>query len=711
MKRLTVKAMIAGALLAIVEGTIAAPPPPPPPAPAFDTAVDTLAGQLYPQSVVSALNSLGDSPLGFRIAGAPAEKAAADYIAAQFTSMGLSNVRKEPVPVDAWIMRGASLQVGDRAMVASQFPGVPGTTGPLSAPIVYVGQGRVADYVGKNVAGKLVLIDIEIDDFWWNVQGHEAKIQGAVGVVFTTGSTTGTAIADPNALYSEESKWGLNDPPAVFISGNDGAWLKNRIAMGASTATMLSDVEVKMHNFSSPSKGGLAYNVVGEIPGTDPTAKAILIGAHFDAYFRPGLDNTGSVAQVLTIAKAMKMSNTRFKRTVIFLAQTAEEFGYTDTEYDYLAGVWYAATITHASGKADPWTGPNGRVALFIDLEESPQAGPFYGVPTPDLLPWFDSVAAAWARELLPFGYIAYDGYIVYHDGFAMTAAGVPAMVTVAEDDSFEGVTSTNQDTEALIDYSYLAKLAKFYHRLMADASATLLPHDLDAQAAHLSATISGADLKAAGANPATVDALVAAVQSYKTATAGYAARKPSIPSSRWATVNSGLFSIERHWYGNLTGIDALDSTMIYPHQQTLADIQHLQAAITLLQRPTVNKSAVLAELSQVGLTATGMTFSPEAYTRLLQRHLPDYYLLAWGGGTVKQPWRADIMNQVRQVQNGDYAGALAELNVVLASHINGATVPGYRAGTTVTFDGLNQRLANITAALNTMRPMVDNLR
>ncbi|MEU2234072.1 M28 family peptidase [Streptomyces vietnamensis] len=716
MKRSLALSIVAGLMTAATlstapQGVALAPPPTPT---AFDQAVDQLLGQQYPQSVVNTLNSYGDSPLGFRMTGAPADEAAANYIADQFSSIGASSVRKEPVPVDAWTLKGASVTVEGRAMTASQFPGVPGTNGALTAPIVYVGQGRANDYTGKDVTGKLVLVDIEFDDYWFNLTGEEARRRGAVGIVFTNGANTAPYHADPNGLASDESRWSLNGLPAVFISTNDGNWLKNRLNMGGATsASVTSDVNIKKHNFSSPASGGVGYNVAAEIPGTDPNAKAIVISAHHDAYFRNGLDDTAGVAQLLTIAKAMKASGTQFKRPVIFLATTGEEFGYADTQYDYLAGAWWAATVTHSSSASDPaqrWTGPQGRIALIINLEDSPQqAGPLYSSATPDLVPWFSSVADS-SKDLLQHGYNSYQPYSLWQDGATWAAAGVPTVVTVAEKASYEGVNHTDQDTSALIDYTYLGELAKFYGRAVKSASTALLPHDLDSQADELVSGVSATQLKAAGADPQTVDALVAALQQYKAATAAYSNRRSSISSKRWTAVNDGLTSLQRYWYTHLSGFDAGDNSLIFPFQQTLNDIEHMKSAITLLQGGgAANKDAAIEELKQVGLTSAGLQFSPAVYAEELKRYLPDYYLRNWGG-QVNQFWHVDITDKVRQIEAGNYTTSISGLQDVVASAVGGIDVPGAQTPS-VHIDGLDKRLADATTALNAMTPMVNALK
>ena len=53
------------------------------PAMTYDQAVDQLYAKGYPQNVETYLNSLGTSPLGFRLGGTRADDAAARYLAAQ----------------------------------------------------------------------------------------------------------------------------------------------------------------------------------------------------------------------------------------------------------------------------------------------------------------------------------------------------------------------------------------------------------------------------------------------------------------------------------------------------------------------------------------------------------------------------------------------------------------------------------------------------
>ncbi len=699
----------AAAFIVALPASAAAAPPPGSTA-AFDAAMHKLVTvKHYPQSVESYLDSLGNTSVGFRLAGTPADDAAADYIESRFKAMGLANVRQEAVPVDAWDMQGAWVRVNGRTMTASTFDGVPGTNGNLSGELVYVGEGTLADYTAKDVTGKIVVVDIELDDFWLNFPGALAGLHGAKGVIATYGKNTFPWYAMPNSLGANDGEYSATYPPMVYISRSDGAWLKSQLTAGTVSGIMRSDVTVTMHDFSHPDQGGLGYNVVGEIPGTSPNAKAILLVAHHDAHFRAGLDDTGGLSNLLTIARAMKMSGYQPRRTIIFLATTGEEFGYTDCWFDWCAGAWWAATVTHAQGgSGDTWTGPSGKLALMINLELMARKGAKLNLSSSTALaPWFAAVAKA-SPKLLPNGFTMETPISSWEDGWTFTAAGVPSLVMEAGGKNYDQIYHTNVEVKGLVDYGYLGKIGEVVYRLTRNADTGLLPYRLGAQATDLATVVSGPELKAAGADTATVDATVKAVKDYRAATAAYEARKAKIPAAHRTAVNAALFTVEDSWNTHLTGLDIWDSQS-YPFQQTLWDVEAMRAAVAHLQANPVQKDDALEDLSNVGMTYDGLTFGSQVYQEELLHHLPDYGLITWGG-QVDRPWAVNVLPVVDKVNAAQYAGAITDLQATIATelaggHLAGATTGGYD------FDGLNARLSAMSATLNGLTATVKTLK
>ena len=675
--------------------------------PSFDKAVDQLVKQGYPQGVVDYLDSLGDNPLGFRLAGSPADNAAADYVEAEFTAMKLADVRQEAVPVDVWDMQGAWVRVNGRTVAASQFAGVPGTAGAIGAPVVYVGLGTFADFLGKDVTGKIVLVDLELDEWWLNYPGSLATLQGAKAVIATWGEATAPWYSPMHSLGANDGEYDRSWVPMVYISRADGAWLKDRQAKGPVTATVRSDVAVTMHDFDHPEQGGLGYNVVGEIPGSDPSAGAVLIASHHDAHFRAGLDDTGAVANMLLVAKAMQLSGYKPQRTVIFLCTTGEEFGYTDAWYDWCAGAWYAATVTHASGTEDPWTGTGGRVALLLNLELMARKGARLDMSSSTaLVPWLKATAKA-SPGLLPNGFAIEAPIDTWQDGWTFNAAGVPSMVMEAGGKGWDRIYHTTDETKALVDYGYLGKIAKFVYKLDRSADTGLLPYDLRAQADDLAKAVDPEALLGAGVDAAAVTALTEALHDYTAAVTAFAAR--DIAAADRSAVNKGLAAEQAYWNTHLTGLDAWDY-QAYPFLQTLYDVQDLDLALAHLKASPAETEAALEDLGAVCVTWYGLEFGEDAYAANLVRYLPDYPQITWGG-QVDGPWHVDIMDEIAEIQSGDVQGAIAGLTAVREQEVAGVQLPAYDGNGMIHIDGLSERVTAMTAALQAMTPMVDALK
>ena len=490
---------------------------------AYDRAVAKLMRQHYPQKVEAYLDSLGDSPLGFRLAGTPSDNAAADYIAAQWNRIGLFGVAEEPVPVDVWDVRGAAVRAGGRTMVASQFDGIPGTgPGGVDGQVVYAHDGTTQDFdAAGDVTGKIVLIDSDLDNYWLNMPAGEATLRGAEAVVMTRGPNSSWWYrglhGEKDVLGAGEATYTSSYVPMVYIAKGDGDWLKRRLKAGPVQANVVSDVQVTMHQ-----SGGVGYNVIGQIDGRDPAAGPVVFLAHHDCHFRPGIDNTSGVATELLMAKAMKLSGYQPRRTVIFLATTAEEFGYTDCAYDFCIGSWWAATQAHPG-----WA---GSAVATIDLDAEAVRGCRLDVNTsPDLGPWLARIARD-NPGCLPWGWHVSTPLDDGIDSWPFMAAGVPSFDLQSAGGAYWYVYHTNYDTQKLVDWGYLARIARLARRYEAGLDRGLLPYDLAAQARDFSTTISAAALKDAGVDAAHADAFAQALAGYRAAGAAFQSRRPHIP-------------------------------------------------------------------------------------------------------------------------------------------------------------------------------------
>ena len=621
--------------------------------PSFDQAIDALFAKGYPQALESYFCSLGTDPeLGFRWAGTTAERAVSDRVAAEMKAMGLAEVRLEPVPVDVFEFEGASLTVGGRRMTASTFGGVPPTpAGGITAPIVDVKGGTAADFdAAGDVTGKIVLIDLRLGSWWISLPAMEAGNRHAAGVVCAyTPDDPKYFSADERALGSFDGQYDLGAPPWIYIARRDGDWLRTELGSGQVTGTLVLKEKVTL-----AKEGGTGANVVGEIPGSRGDGQIILFAAHQDAHFRAGADDTAALVNMLTIAKAMKASSFRPGATMVFLATTGEEFGYTDSYYEWIVGAWWAATRAHPG-----WA---GRVRALVNLETMAIKGaPLTLRSTPELKPWLERLTAR-SSDLLAYGVELITPVNSWNDQWTFTAAGIPSFKLNVETDDYETLYHSSLETSELVDYPHLARIAKFVFRAAGELDAGLLPYSLEARAQDLAAAWKADRAGDSGANPAAVSRVDEALESFGQAAAGFEAARPSIPAGRIAAVNAGLLAIEKTLNSAFTALSPADDDItVYPYQSVIRDLRQIDAALAALATSPPDKDAVLKALSGTYLTRLGIVFSYPVYLKYIARLDPAFERINWGAqGQLPPP--LDLVPAYRKAEAGNHAGARADL-------------------------------------------------
>ena len=653
--------------------------------PSYDQAVDQLVTQGYPQQIQSYLNSLGTSPLGMRWAGSASDNAAAKYLACEMRAMGLKHVRLERVPLDVFEPRGASVTVGGTTMVASQFAGVPGThRRGITSQVVSVGGGTAADYAGKDVKGKIVLIDLMLNSWWLHLPSHEATLRGAAAIIFTIDPAVDDSYYTiaPDALGSNDGLYGRKWVPAVYISQQDGFALKAQLAAGPMvTATVKSNVKVRYEEH-----GGAGYNVVGELPGRSCDGQMVVVTAHHDAHFRAGMDDTSGTTQAMTIAKAMRVSGYKPQRSVVFMLTTAEEFGYTDSDYDFLVGSWWPITHTHAD-----WP---GRVAAQINLESQGGAGGRMGIATAaELNTWAAATATANSPTLTPYGFRVSSPVSTWTDAFPFLTKGIPSMTFSASGSAYAGRYHTNYDVDSLIDWTYFGAMSKLEFRFAQDLDGGLLPYSLKYQADRMASRgeVGEAQLLDAGADPAVVARFVSDFAAYQTAADAYDARAAAIPAGHLGWVNKSLLRVEKLLDGRLVAMAPDGATVILPHQQVLWDTEGINDALAALPADPLAALDALTGVYQLWIT---LFFSdPVYYTESLWQ-TPGYKRLGYGASAHLAP-PVDVLPAYRQIEAGDYPTAIKTLTCKRAARVA----------------ELNSRLCSMSRVLDKAAHQIESLR
>ncbi|MCY4085659.1 MAG: M28 family metallopeptidase [Actinomycetia bacterium] len=181
----------------------------------------------------------------------------------------------------------------------------------ISGPLSYADQGRQADYVGANLAGKVALIE---QDTGSTVLGQveRAAAAGAVAAVIFNDELGGT--------YFEGRLHGETRIPAVGITNHDGRGLVRELEE-ANSATVIVDVRKRLLPVRQ------SRNVIAELNNDIGDDEVLVVGAHYDT--SPGswgANDNGSGVAVLSVL-AQELADDELPFDLRLLLCGAEEIG------------------------------------------------------------------------------------------------------------------------------------------------------------------------------------------------------------------------------------------------------------------------------------------------------------------------------------------------------------------------------------------------
>ena len=289
----------------------------------------------YSYSLAKRMEQYRTNPvLGYRTAGSRAEFETGEMLVREMESLGLSDVHKDRICVDSWEFEKAVMVFTDSRGREHRFQlGAYQTDfhtgGFREFSLVYLGKGTAADYRQVDVTGKLVLIDINQRDEWWiNFPVYQAWLKGAAALIAV--QEQGYGEVNDEALNAQDIA-GPDYAPAFSMSRADALVLK--ASMGED-----KQVQVRLDASSTVLKDQETYNIIGTIPGTEEGM--ILLSAHYDSYFSGFQDDNAAVAMMLGIARAVLRSGYKPRKTLVFCAMAAEEWGVVNSKYDWSAGAY-----------------------------------------------------------------------------------------------------------------------------------------------------------------------------------------------------------------------------------------------------------------------------------------------------------------------------------------------------------------------------------
>ena len=247
------------------------------------------------------------------------------------------------------------------------------------APIVFVGYGltvpemRYDDLAGLDLRGKVVLLlsggpsDIPgpLRAHYQNSRWETLKQAGVIGVISIQNPIgqdipwersklarlrPSLSLAEPDLEDNQGQRLAVTFNPAkaekLFVdSGHSFAEIMKLAEAGkqlprfAIPAGVLASVAFEKQSLES-------QNVVGIMPGADPKLKNeyVVLSAHLDhvgkgepinndAIYNGAMDNASGTATLIEAARAFGEKKPRFRRSIVFLAVTAEEHGLKGSRY------------------------------------------------------------------------------------------------------------------------------------------------------------------------------------------------------------------------------------------------------------------------------------------------------------------------------------------------------------------------------------------
>ena len=326
---------------------------------------DRMKGMLLEVDAISLADRNAGTVFWGRNVGTAGHVATQDWVEGYFRRNGLGNIYRQSFdlrPVwhpTAWELTFAS---GDETFTldSARPPQGAQSTPPegLELELVWVGGGSDADYLGRVVAGKAVLIqDIPRP----GTLRHSIRDEGAIARAFERGAA---AVGIVYGISDNFAVWQrTGDGPGFNVGYEDGMRLRDLLGYG-------ERVTVRYRMESEMRSGLRAASVWGTLPGVSD--EEILIIAHMDGYFQSALDNASGLAVMMGLLEHYaKIPYAERPRTLRFLASVGHHGGpgtswLHDNRDTALANTVLAINLEHVAAVRTKYWGPRLRMTNAV---------------------------------------------------------------------------------------------------------------------------------------------------------------------------------------------------------------------------------------------------------------------------------------------------------------------------------------------------------
>jgi hypothetical protein len=256
-----------------------------------------------------------------------------------------------------------------------------------------------------------------------------AKLLHDVGV----GAVLKPSRGEHGTIFLQTRDAGANAVPTVVVAGEQ---YNNLIRLLQDRVPVKVRVNVQGRYFTQDTLG---YNVIAEIPGTDPKLRdeVVMVGGHLDSWHAAtgATDNADGAATVLEAARILKAVGAQPRRTIRFALWGGEEEGL------YGSKAWVAQ---HLSGDAN--RAAREKFSMYLNID--PGYGPVYGF----YMEGNERAKAIFDAWMAPFKDLGFRKNIISGigntDHLSYIAEGVPGFNPIQEYANYDvRIHHTNMDT------------------------------------------------------------------------------------------------------------------------------------------------------------------------------------------------------------------------------------------------------------------------
>lgn len=283
-----------------------------------------------------------------------------DWLERYFREYGLVDVRRQSFDLGPqWIPSSWDISfsaAGRTFSLESARPPEDGASTPpegLEYELVWVGQGSDADYLGRDVRGKAVVVqDIPLPGDIRHTLALEGVLEravekgaAAVGIVY--------GISDNFAAWQP-----TGDLPGFNLGYEDGMRIRDLLGQG-------ERVTVRLRLQAEMVEGLTAASVWGTLPGR--SEEEVLVVAHLDGFFQGASDNASGLAVMIGLLDYYAhIPQSERPRTIRFLGSVGHHSGpgtswLAENASTALANTVFAINLEHVAITRTKYWGPRLR--------------------------------------------------------------------------------------------------------------------------------------------------------------------------------------------------------------------------------------------------------------------------------------------------------------------------------------------------------------